>query len=113
MPQATASATTEVSGPSKPGQAKRTATKAIDDPSKTMYAVEKPVPTTQPKQHQFVVTVDGQSGAVTKIEKIDDKSGNKTELSKEEYAAMYGQWLALASPYYYNALMSAYGTPYY
>jgi hypothetical protein len=105
MNQATA---TQQPSTSKAEETKQKQTKQIQAPA-TMYAVEKPVPSTQPKQYQFVVTIDGQSGAWTKIEKLDEASGARTELSNEEYAmAMYSHWLALASPYYYSALMSAY-----
>ena len=53
---------------------------------------EKPVPT-QMKISQFVVSVDDSTGAIVKIERLDEQTGLRTELTQQEYAAGY----ALAS----------------
>jgi hypothetical protein len=62
---------------------------------------EQPVPSApQKKTTQYVVTVDNQTGAPVKIEKLDDATGKRKELTAEEY----GQAMLYASlsqtPYY-------------
>jgi hypothetical protein len=52
---------------------------------------EKAVPATPPTQtfSQYVVTVDDQTGTVTKIEKLTPETGERKELSADEYAASF------------------------
>lgn len=41
-----------------------------------------------PRTTEYVVTVDNRSGIPVKIEKLDEKTAARTELSEAEYAAM-------------------------
>jgi hypothetical protein len=51
---------------------------------------EQPVPSKpMPATTQYVVTVDNETGIATKVERIDEETGNRTEVSADEYAAMY------------------------
>lgn len=67
-----------------------------------------------PEDEEWVLTFSGQTGDVIKIEKLDKSTGQRTELTEEEYAAVAGQDLSGASDFadesaYYA---SAYGDPY-
>lgn len=49
-------------------------------------ATEQPVPSAPVKKtSQYVVTVDNQTGLTTRIEKLDETTGARKELSREEY----------------------------
>lgn len=49
-------------------------------------ATEQPAPVTpQKKTSQYVVTIDNQTGIAVKIERLDEATGGRKELSKEEY----------------------------
>ena len=72
------------------GAAKATSAKRAE--SRAM-ATERPAPVTpQKKTSQYVLTVDNQTGMTLKIERIDEDTGKRKELSKEEY----GQAMAYA-----------------
>ena len=64
-------------------------------------ATEKPVPSVPVKKtSQYVITVDNTTGLAVKIEKLDEDTGERTELTKSEYAqAQSGASLA-AAPFY-------------
>lgn len=64
---------------------------------------ERPVPSApEKKTSEYVVTVDNQTGMPVKIEKLDEGTGRREELTAEEY----GQAMAYASlsyaPFYGN-----------
>lgn len=64
-------------------------------------ATEKPVPSTPvEKTTQYVVTVDNQTGAASKIEKLDDKTGERQELTRDEYAQVMLYASFSSSPFY-------------
>lgn len=65
---------------------------------------EQAVPSPPPKKtSQYVVTIDNQTGVPVKIEKLDDATGKRKELTTEEY----GQAMLYAglsqTPYYGSA----------
>jgi hypothetical protein len=59
---------------------------------------EKPVPTERTVA-QFVVSVDATTGAIVKIEDLDETTGQRREFTPEEYAAAYA-FAGYAAPYY-------------
>lgn len=62
-------------------------------PAPAMLATEKPVPSASVKTtSQYVVTVDNTTGWPTKIEKLDEETNARTELSQAEYAAAVSYW---------------------
>ena len=76
------------------GAAKATSAKRAESQA---MATERPAPVTpQKKTTQYVVTVDNQTGMTLKIERLDEDSGKRKELSKEEYgqATAYAGLLA-------------------
>lgn len=72
--------------------------RAADEPSTPT------VKSSQASSEQWVVTF-GDSGEIVKVEKIDSDTGERKELSEEEYAAASGMDLSGASDYwdYYGA----------
>lgn len=72
-----------------------------------MLATEKPVPSApEKKTSQYVVTVDNQTGLASKIETLDDETGERNELTTDEYAQVMLYASYSASPFY--SAMSAY-----
>jgi hypothetical protein len=69
--------------------AKRRTLAAADVVESKTPVTEKPVPLTPPpKTSQYLVTVDNFTGAPTKIERVNDQTGDKQELSRGEYASL-------------------------
>jgi hypothetical protein len=70
-------------------QADHTATKpgtTADSSPQVALATEQPVPSApQEKTSQYVVTVDNKTGLLVKIEKLDEVTNERKELSQEEY----------------------------
>ena len=54
----------------------------------------KPVPVTT----QYVITVDNETGIATKVERIDEETADRREISADEYAAMYSYSAGMSSP---------------
>jgi hypothetical protein len=81
----------EQESPSRAGQGevvRQETAKAVA--SGQVPVTEEPVATEPvPTATQYVVTVDNQSGVATKVEKLDEKTGERKELSADEYAAMF------------------------
>jgi len=74
-------------------------------PTITM-ASEQPMPTApQKKTSQYVVTIDNQSGLPVKIEKLDEETGARKELSENEYGQAFSSYSGL-SPSLYGSLGS-------
>jgi hypothetical protein len=67
---------------------------------------EKPVATTR-KISQYVVSVDDGTGRIVKMEKQDEKTGERKEFSQQEYAAAYA-FGSSAAPYYAASAASLY-----
>ena len=65
---------------------------------------EKPVPT-ETALVQYLVSVDSAKGIVVKIERVDEKTGERRELTQEEYVAAYA---ATSYPASYYAGYTAY-----
>lgn len=64
-------------------------------------ATEKPVPSAPvQKTSQYVVTVDNQTGVASKIEKLDDETGARQELTGDEYAQVLFYGGFSAAPFY-------------
>jgi hypothetical protein len=59
---------------------------------------EKPVATRR-KISQYVVSVDDATGCIIKMEKQDEKTGERKEFTQQEYAAAYACGSS-AAPYY-------------
>jgi hypothetical protein len=59
---------------------------------------EKPVATRR-KILQYVVSVDDATGCIVKMEKQDEKTGERKEFTQQEYAAAYA-FGSYAAPYY-------------
>jgi hypothetical protein len=59
---------------------------------------EKPVALRR-KISQYVVSVDDATGAIVRIETLDEKTGQPREFTQEEYAAAYG-FASYVAPYY-------------
>ena len=59
---------------------------------------EKPVAIRR-KISQYVVSVDDATGAIVRIETLDEKTGKPREFTQEEYAAAYG-FASYVAPYY-------------
>jgi hypothetical protein len=57
---------------------------------------------------QYVVTIDNQTGLTTKIEKLNEATGERTELDANEYAAAFAYATMGMS---YSAPLSMYGAP--
>lgn len=56
-------------------------------------------PAGQGKAEQWVLTF-GDNGEITKVERFEPETGERKELSEEEYAAVYGTDSSGASDYY-------------
>jgi hypothetical protein len=68
---------------------------------KDALVMETPVPSApEKKTSQYVVTVDNQTGLAIKIEKLDEETGERTELSQEEYGGLLAYASLTASNYY-------------
>jgi hypothetical protein len=85
------------------GRKKRMSTReAVKDAAHSQLseppATEKPATPSIPLTSQYVVTVNNVTGLLKKIEKLDEATGDQTELSGEEYT----QWLGYASPAVYS-----------
>jgi hypothetical protein len=88
-------------------QAHNTSGEAIPLPGEQEPPVaEKPVATRR-KISQYVVSVDDATGFTVKVEKLDEATGQRKELTQEEYAAAYAL-VSYAMPYY-----AAYTAPLY
>lgn len=59
---------------------------------------EKPVATRR-KISQYVVSVDDATGSITKIEKLDEKTGERKQFNQGDYVAAYG-CANYAAPHY-------------
>jgi hypothetical protein len=46
---------------------------------------------------QYVVTVDNETGIATQVQRLDEKTGERKELSADEYAAMYSLGTGMSS----------------
>ncbi len=57
-------------------------------PPASLPVTEKPVPPVK-KITEYVVSIDDATGAAVKIEKIDPKTGQRRELTPEEYSGAY------------------------
>jgi hypothetical protein len=80
-------------------QAPKTASEGTPPPGGTEPPVtEKPVATRR-KISQYVVSVDGATGSIVKIEKLDEQTGKPKEFTQAEYAAAYS-FASYAAPYY-------------
>jgi hypothetical protein len=70
--------------------------KSTNQPSaRQALATEKPVPTSEAlpqasSTQEWVVTVNNSDGTILKIEKLDAETGEREELSKDEYSTLYG-----------------------
>jgi len=59
------------------------------EPVEKIEPVIEPVKESTPVAHEeWVFTVHSNSGEVVKVEKLDKQTGNRVELSEEEYAAL-------------------------
>jgi hypothetical protein len=90
---------TESTGVESTGQAKASSSEA-GKPS-----VVRP----QQSVTQYVVTVDNSTGQATKIEKLNDETGQRKELTQDEYAAIF---VYAGAGLYYGAPLAAYSSPY-
>jgi hypothetical protein len=73
----------------------------VQKKKKEALVMETPVPSApEKKTSQYVVTVDNQSGLAIKIEKLDEETGQRTELSQDEYAGVLAYASLAASNYY-------------
>lgn len=92
---ATAAVPAETKVPGVKGSEPKNAQTPEGNKSETQApATEKPVKLSPPpRTSQYVVTLDNRTGLAVKIENLNEKTGEKTELSKEEYAAimLYGR----------------------
>lgn len=68
-------------------------------------ATEKPIPS-QSRLTQYIVSVD-EMGYARKIEKLNEATGERKELSNEEYAAAYSLASSVA-PYYAHCATTMY-----
>jgi hypothetical protein len=72
-----------------------------------------PAVTPQQSTSQYIVTVENRTGQ-TKIEKLNAETGQRSELTQDEYAAIYvyaSAGLYYGAPYY-SAPLAAYSAPY-
>lgn len=79
-----------------PAKEARAATRASETEQGDL-PTEKPVPSTPVKRtSQYVVTVDNETGVASKIEKLDEATGDRQELTRDEYmqVAMYASPLS-------------------
>ena len=84
--------------------------KAASAASARMEALptEQPVPGPPPKKTtEYVVTVDNQTGMPVKIEKLDEDTGKRKELSAEEYAQAMLYSSLSQTPYYAGVAAAA------
>ena len=81
--------------------AEETQTSSVSSRKKTEnLATEKPVPSVPAKKtSQYVVTVDNTTGVAVKVEKLDEDTGERKELTKSEYAQLQGGVSLAASPF--------------
>jgi len=68
-------------------------------PKRSPLATDTPVANKGGGASKYVISVDDASGFAVKIEKLDEKTGNRSELSLEEYAAAYS-FAAYSAPFY-------------
>jgi hypothetical protein len=62
------------------------------------FATEKPViPPAAARTSTYVVTVDNRTGIATRIERLDEKSGERKEMSPMEYAQLAAAYYAPAT----------------
>lgn len=67
---------------------------------------ERPVASRR-KISEYVVSVDDETGAIVKIERVDEDTNARTELTQDEYAAAYA-FASYAAPYYASYAASLY-----
>ena len=89
----------------RPSKARSRSTKALEGRQRAQ-PTEKPVATSRTLS-QFVISVDDGTGAIIKIERLDDETNERTELSREEYVAAYSH-AYFAAPYYASYAASLY-----
>jgi hypothetical protein len=88
-PAAETRQTTEQRGAERPGNAEA----AKSGEAELVPATEKPVYSAHVKETSvYVVTVDNRTGLPTKIERLNEESGERKELSTSEYVQVQTYW---------------------
>jgi hypothetical protein len=89
-----------------PDTSKKSQPTPSNSPKSTGDATERPAKMSEKKKTtQYVVTVDNATGFASKIEKLDEATGDRTELTRQQYAD--AAYYAAVAPYVSAALPSS------